>query len=452
MKKIFSVVLLMVLLLVACAPAQTPTAAPAQPTAVPQVAQPTAVPPTAAPQPTQVPPTPAPVQQTVTLKFAIWDANQQDFSQKSIDLFEQSHPNIKVQMELLSGDTYWQKIQATIAGQESYDTYWMDTYNFTDYAMRGAMLDLTPLITADNIDMNALYGQGRMVNVIYQGKIYAVPKDSDDPAVYYNKDLFDKYGVAYPTKDWTWDDFKAIAQKLNHPADGVWGFTTGQFFGGPDWWNWVWENGGDFLNADGTQVTLEQPASCDAIKYWYGMVKAGLAPDGNIMTASDPTTTIFPQGKAAMIYYGQWMLQPFSKLPFKLGVAPVPAGPKGKALQLGGLNYAVWAGTKHPQEAWEFVKFMGGQQAMDIQAQAGVIIPALTSAQATWAKTYPNLDLQGTFLDMMPYGRRPVFIGWDWNNAVNKVLMDVWSGNIPIEQACKAADDAGNAVLKKRAQ
>jgi len=220
MKKIFSVVLLLVMLLSACAPA--PTAAPAQPTAVPQAAEPTAVPQAA--EPTAVPPTAAPAaEEQVTLKFVIWDSNQQEFSQKSIDLFQQQHPNIKVNMELIGWGDYWQKIKATMAGQESYDTFWMDTYNFTDYASRGAMMDLSSYIAADGLDMNGLYGKGRMVNVTYQGKTFAVPKDSDDPAVYYNKDLFDKYGVAYPAAGWTWDDFKEMAKKLNHPEDGVYG-------------------------------------------------------------------------------------------------------------------------------------------------------------------------------------------------------------------------------------
>lgn len=425
MKKLICTILLLVVLLTACQPAATEA---------PKAAEPTA----------------EPVQETVTLKFVIWDTNQIEFSQKSIDLFQQKYPNIKVEMELLAWGDYWQKIRATMAGQESYDTFWMDTYNFTDFASRGGMLDLSPFIQKDGLDFDAMYGKGRMVNVTYEGKVYAVPKDSDDPAVYINKDLFDKYGVAYPSKDWTWDDFKATAQKLNHPEDGVWGFTTGQLMGGPDWWNWVWQNGGEFLNKEGTEVLLTEEKACNAIKWWYGLVQEGLSPDGNIIMASDPTEQIFPTEKAAMIYYGQWMLAPFAALPFNLGVVPVPAGPAGKALQLGGLNYAIWSGTSHPNEAWEFVKFMGGQEAMEIQAQAGVIIPALTSAQATWAKTYPDLDLQGAFLDMMPYGRRPVFVGWDWNNEVSRVLMDVWSGNIPIEEGCQAATDAGNAVLQKK--
>jgi multiple sugar transport system substrate-binding protein len=422
MKKAVYVVLVALLLLAACAPVQSPSGS------------------TGA------------AGGAVELRFATWDANQVEMQQKAIDLFQQQHPNIKVKLELLAGDTYWEKLQATLAGQDSYDVFWMDTYNFIDYASRGAMLDLSPYIEADKVDMNALYGEGRMVNVTYEGTVYAVPKDSDDPAVYYNKELFDKYGVAYPTADWTWDDLKAMAQQLNHPEDGVWGFSTGQFFGGPDWWNWVWQNGGEILTEDGKTVLLDQPAACEAIQWWYGLVQDGLMPDGSIIMASDPTEQLFPTGKVAMLMYGQWMLSTFAQLPFEIGVAPMPAGPKGKAVQLGGLAFAAWRDTPHPQEAWEFVKFMGGEEAMQIQAESGIIIPALVSAQPTWAKAFPELDLQTAFLDMMPYGRRPGFVGWEWNNEVNRVLMDVWAGNIPIDQACTAATEAGNAALAKRNQ
>jgi len=98
MKKMFSIVLLLVILMTACTPAPAPTAAPAAPTAAPQAAA-----------ATEVPPTAAPAQETVTLRFVIWDSNQQEFSQKSIDLFEKEHPNIKVKMELLGWGDYWQK-------------------------------------------------------------------------------------------------------------------------------------------------------------------------------------------------------------------------------------------------------------------------------------------------------------------------------------------------------
>jgi multiple sugar transport system substrate-binding protein len=385
----------------------------------------------------------------VVLRFALWDSNQVDFSQESIDLFEEQNPNIKVELELVGWDAYWEKILATFAGDEGYDVFWMDTYNFINYASKGGMMDLTPYIQRDNLDVEGMYGEGRLVNVKLDGKIYAIPKDSDDPAVYYNKDLFDKYEVSYPEDDWTWDDLEEKAAQLTHPEDGVWGFTTGVFFGGPDWWNWVWQNGADILSEDSTTVLLDQSKACDALKWWYGLVEKEYAPDGTIMQTSDPVDVLFPTQKVAMIYFGQWMLAPFAELPFNMDVAPVPAGPEGKALQVGGLNYAIWSGTPHPEEAWKFVKFMGSKEAMDIQAKAGVIIPALTSSQALWADTYPDLNIQATFLDMLPYGRRPAFVGWEWNNEVNLVLMDAWSGNMTIDEACVAASEAGTAALAK---
>jgi multiple sugar transport system substrate-binding protein len=428
MKKAIGVVLLALLLLAACAPVSTPSGATSGAGDAEEEGGP------------------------VELRFAIWDANQVEMTQQAIDLFQEQNPGISVKLELLGGGTYWEKILAMLAGQDAYDVFWMDTYNFIDYASRNAMLDLSPYIEQDDVDMNSLYGEGRMVNVTYEGKVYAVPKDSDDPAVYYNKALFDQYGVPYPEADWTWDDLKALAQQLNHPDDGVWGFSTGQFFGGPDWWNWVWQNGGEILTEDGKTVLLDQPAACEALQWWYGLVEEGLAPDGSIIMASDPTEQLFPTGKVAMLMYGQWMLSTFAQLPFEIGVAPMPAGPAGKAVQLGGLAYAVWSGTPHPGEAWEFVKFMGGEEAMQIQAESGIIIPALVSAQPTWAEAWPGLDLQTAFLDMMPYGRRPGFVGWEWNNEVNRVLTDAWSGNIPIDQACVAATEAGNAALAKRSE
>ena len=71
--------------------------------------------------------------------------------------------------------------------------------------------------------------------------------------LYYNKDLFDKAGVAYPTNDWTWNDMLAAAKKLTLDTnkDGKidqWGFAVNNIV-----WVWagfVWGNGGDILSPD----------------------------------------------------------------------------------------------------------------------------------------------------------------------------------------------------------
>ena len=74
---------------------------------------------------------------------------------------------------------------------------------------------------------------------------------------------------------------------------------------------------------------------------------------------------------------------------------------------------------------------------------------AVAPAAAQDATFYEHLDYSGASFSAQG---DVSFVGWDWNNEVNKVLTDVWSGNIPIDQACAAATEAGNAALAKRSQ
>ena len=55
------------------------------------------------------------------------------------------------------------------------------------------------------------------------GLIHYVPAYTTGPILFYNKTLFDAAGVAYPTADWSWDDFRAAAKKLTNPAKNVYG-------------------------------------------------------------------------------------------------------------------------------------------------------------------------------------------------------------------------------------
>ncbi len=157
---------------------------------------------------------------------------------------------------------YWDKLQTTVAGARPSTSSGMNKPNFPVYASKGALTDLTDLIAQAKID-TSVYPQSLRDLYTYDSKLYGFPKDFDTIALYYNKKLFDAAGVAYPDDTWTWDDLYAAAKKLT-TAD-QWGYisTTGDQIG---YWNYIFANGGQVLNADGTSVVIDQPASCDAIK------------------------------------------------------------------------------------------------------------------------------------------------------------------------------------------
>ncbi len=425
---ILSLLLSASILLAACAPAAavTDTPAPAD---------------TVAPADTAAAPA-----ETVNISYAIWDNNQLPAHQQIIAAFEAKNPNIKVTVEVVPWEAYWTKLQTAVAGGEAYDVFWMNGPSFPVYASKGVLTDLQDRVTKDNVDMSK-YADALVKLYSYNGHVYGLPKDFDTIGLYYNKDLFDQAGAAYPTADWTWDDLAKAAKQLSDPAKGVWGLSVpGDQTG---YWNFIYQNGGEVIAPDGSKVLIDQPASCEAITFLYDQMKAGSMPDAATTASMDPNTQLFPGGKIAMITAGSWAAKSFSTAGFKLGVAPLPKKVK-QATIIHGLSNVVWSGTKHPEEAWTFVKFLGGEEAATILAESGTVIPAYQGMQDKWAKSIPGLDLQ-VFVDALSYSvpYPTAAKGMEWNTKISDVMGDVWLGNIPIDKACQSMAEAANAVLSQ---
>jgi multiple sugar transport system substrate-binding protein len=381
----------------------------------------------------------------VTITYAIWEQMQVDAHKQIIAAFEAKHPNIKVDLQLVPWSEYWNKLQTAQAGGEAFDVFWMNGPNFQVYASKGVLKDLQPMIDQAKIDMS-VFPESLVKLYSYNGHSYGMPKDFDTIALYYNKDLFDAAGVKYPTADWTWDDLRAAAKKLT--KGDVYGFASmvGDQNG---YWNFVYQNGGQMLTPDAKKTLIADPAACDAVKYLYGFVQDKSAPDGTVTTSVDPSTQMFPGGKLAMLTGGSWIANFLHKSGIKVDVAPLPKG-KQQATIIHGVGNVVWAGTKHPAEAQAFVQFLGSQEAESILAKTGTVIPAYQGMQEDWVKAIPDMNLQ-VFMDGMkyavPYPTTPV--GPEWSAKIMDTFGQVWSGNVPIDQACTMAADAANGALNQ---
>ena len=206
----------------------------------------------------------------VTITYAIWDNNQLPAHEKIIEAFEAQHPNINVEPQVVPWGDYWTKLQTAVAGGEAYDTFWMNGPSFPVYAGKGVLMDLQPMIDADGVDMTK-YPESLVNLYSYDGSAYGLPKDFDTIGLFYNKDLFDKAGVAYPDATWTWDNLTEAAKKLTDPAEGVWGFAS-TLEDQSNYWNFIYQNGGQVISEDGSKVLLDDPADCEALQYAYSFV------------------------------------------------------------------------------------------------------------------------------------------------------------------------------------
>jgi multiple sugar transport system substrate-binding protein len=387
---------------------------------------------------------PATAQDQVTITYAIWDNNQLPAHEQIIAAFEAEHPNINVEPQVVPWANYWDKLQTAVAGGEAYDVFWMNGPNFPVYASKGVLMDIQESVTADELDMT-VYPESLVNLYSYDGDVYGLPKDFDTIALFYNKDLFDKAGLAYPDDTWTWETFAEAAKTLT--VDGNWGFAS-TLEDQSGYWNFIFQNEGQVIEPDGSKVLIDEPAACDTIKFLYNFVANGESPDGATMASAAPATQLFPGGRVAMIVAGSWMARTYADAESNIGVAPLPMG-KQRATIIHGLSNVIWSGTQHPDEAWEFLKFLGSEQAALILAQSGTVIPAYTGLQDAWVESIPEMDLQ-VFIDALDYAvpYPTAAQGMEWNTKIATTLGEVWAGNVSIDDACTMAAAEANAVLQ----
>lgn len=334
----------------------------------------------------------------VTLTWGHWGTQDMwgPTEKKLIETFEKSHPKIKIKVQFTPNKEYWTKLQTSAASGSAPDVFWMNGPRIGLYASQGALLPLSDQIAKDKVDMTKF---PKALVDLYQldGKQYGIPKDYDTIGLFYNKDLFDKAKVKYPTADWTWDDVRDAAARLTDSAGGVYGI------GAPAWnqthyYDTMVQAGGFIISDDKKKSGFDDPASIQGLQFWKDFLDKKQSPTQAQMTDTDPTI-MFQNGKLAMFYDGSYdavMYQNSKGLNWD--VAPMPKGPKNNASIIHGLANVVYAKTRHPQEAWEFEKFLSSEEGNRIQAESGSVIPAYEGMADLWAKTMPGRNLQ-IFLD-----------------------------------------------------
>jgi hypothetical protein len=161
----------------------------------------------------------------VTITYGVWAGTQTPAMKEIAAAFTKENPNITVKVEERPWPEYWSTLQTGAAGGTAPDAFWMLAQQIRPYAAGDQLLDISDEIKSEKVDLSKypkavldLYDQG-------DGKIYGLPKDVDTNAVWFNKAIFDKAGVAYPSDDWTWDDFRGtdrLPGRLlqHHPAGG----------------------------------------------------------------------------------------------------------------------------------------------------------------------------------------------------------------------------------------
>lgn len=310
----------------------------------------------------------------VTIKVAHWDSTSEPSTQMLIDGFEAANPNVKVELIDIASAEYSNKLTVMLNGGNDLDVVWVkDPDNTPSIAQRGQLEDLTPYIEKDGVDLAEMNGSDALS---MDGKQVALPVSTGFYVLYYNKDIFDAAGVAYPSNDMTWEEFEALAKEVTSGEgnDKKYGalFHTWQACVQ----NWAVQDGKNtILNTD-----------YSFMKPYYEMVLR-MQDEGTVMDYSTLKTgnihysSVFMEGQCAMMPMGSWFMATMiektkaGETSVNWGVATLPHPADVEAGYTVGSTtpMGVNANSKNKDAAWEFVKYCSGEEGADIYATTGQI-------------------------------------------------------------------------------
>lgn len=393
------------------------------------------------------------------IEVKIWDNNQLAGLQQIADEWtEQS--GIKVNMQVVDWNNYWTLLEAGASGGDMPDVFWMHSNTAEMYMSGGKLLDLTDYIAnSDKIDISNYY-EGITELYSKDGKNYAVPKDHDTIALIYNKAIFDKYGVDYPTDDWTWDDFYAAGKAITDASNGdVYGAAMNTGNNQDSWYNIVYDYGGYVISDDKKTSGWDDPNTKKAMEF-VGKLCSDVFPAQSVMSETG-TDVLFTSGKAAMITQGSWMILQFyqdenadnfawSMLPYYDANGNGQADGSERCSIYNGLGWAASADTQYPDACWDLIQWFSTKEMQEKQAELGVTMAGYKGVSDKFANAFEGMDVsafqkiedEGTLV-FRPYSKYTT----RWEDAATQELVAAWNDPSQMDSILDKLASDMNATL-----
>lgn len=326
------------------------------------------------------------------VKLTLWDTDARtartERIEHLIEMFEESHDGIEVEYVGLPTDSYMEKIETAIATDTTPDLVTPKASDLSALTTQGALAELDERFTNDGYDekmSESMVAAAR--SAVADEKLYVTPSTSLTDVIWYRPDLFDEAGLQAPE---TWSDFFEAADVLTRRDDGDFGYTIR---GGAGFWpqfvGMVLPIAGEnrYFDEDGKSV-FRKPEVIEAARQYAELyetttAKSDLTADFKVMVAQ------FGTGAAAMLSHS---IGSYPDHVDALGADSVgalvafPSENNGVRVQSSlVLGFSMFENSEHPEESWEFLKFMMDEEANSYWAKESGYIPGnLEVANESW--------------------------------------------------------------------
>lgn len=325
--------------------------------------------------------------------------------------FEAEHPNITLDITEIPEDNYTTKVDTALAAGRTpdlgltYEQRWFKA---------GAVLPLDDVIESQGIDLST-FNQNAMSGCRYEDQVYCLGSYTGAVLLFYNKEVFDVAGVAYPssTEPMTIDAFAAVAAQVSQPNEDlskrVWG-TIGE---APFWWS----DPITHFSEDGhtTQGFMNDAPTVHLYEVMSGLVRDGYAPTGSQFQLLG-TEDLLATGQVAMAISDNLVaIESLETAGTRWGAAPVPIESSGAPVYVASWTdqVGVFAASEHPQEAKEFVAFLATEgNELRIEVADQLPLDSATPGAEKWAKKDEG---RADVMEAVSLARSAVFVPGFWD-------------------------------------
>lgn len=374
----------------------------------------------------------------VTLKMEEFSSSggNEDTLAAMISAFETKYPYITVDLQTFGYSDYFTQLQTKVSGGNASDIFELNYENFVAYASAGALYNLKDLIASTGTDLSGFYPTA-LKAFQFNGDQYAIPDSFSNVVLIYNKDLFDKAGVAYPTDDWTWDDITVAGKAIRALGDDIYGFErTIQF---TEFYKACAQNGGSLISADGKTFTIDTPENIKALTGMIDWVNGSNIMPTEAQLSGMSNWDLFESGRLGMIVNGTWSFTPFAETcDFNWDISVEP-GNTQKATHFFSNAYAISSECKHPEEALLLSQFLAGsKEATTLRVAASWELPPVSydDVIAAYLKQDKPSNRQAVY-DSLEYLITPPVVkqNSELQDIITSYLDLAITGNLSVEDA-----------------
>ncbi|TNJ65036.1 extracellular solute-binding protein [Paenibacillus hemerocallicola] len=406
-----------------------------------------------------------------TLRVAY--SNEQSFQYQYGDYFAVKFPDVEVQIVPTEGlygpgKNYAEEFEKLIREQKP-DLLITYSGDYDKWAAKGLLLDLEPFVRKSKFDLDSFTPAAiAQLKANGEGKLFGLAPELTSYALYYNKDLFDQYGVPYPTNKMSWNDTMQLARRFPvdpDPAKRIYGIH--EKYSTPfDFVNDIagTENAA-YMSPDGKKMTLDSDVWKKAFRQVLDGFRSGnlyyYYKDGKRVNYGPEETKqmdLFSSGKAAMMISGteqMFRMKQWGEGSLNWDIVTVPVDPANPDFtRYFNVNpiYAISANAQHAETAWKVVQYFNGEEAAKVSQKTSDVL----STRTAFAKTKDGRNLEPFYMlkrrtpepvDYTPPATFYAKFHTPFEALVIRAMDDAVKGRLTDEEAVRVIQAEGQALL-----